>query len=106
MMPERWREGEAAVVGLGRSGVGAALLLAREGVRVYASDGASEGGAAAGAARLAAAGIEAIAGAHDLDRIARATVVGASPGVPPPATPGAASGSCGRRTIRSAAGST
>jgi len=95
MMPERWREGEAAVIGLARSGVGAALLLAREGVRVYASDGASEGMAAAGAARLAAAGIDASAGAHDLDRIARAAVVVASPGVPPDAPPLAAARAAG-----------
>ena len=41
------------MIGLGRSGVNAALLLAREGVRVYASDGGSDAAAAAGAARLA-----------------------------------------------------
>jgi UDP-N-acetylmuramoylalanine--D-glutamate ligase len=95
MMPERWRDGEAAVIGLGRSGVGAALLLAREGVRVYASDGSSEGTAVSGAARLAAAGIDAVAGAHDLDRIARASVVIASPGVPPDAAPLAAARAAG-----------
>ena len=95
MIPERWREGEAAVIGLGRSGVGAAQLLAREGVRLYASDGASGGVAAAGAARLAAAGIEATAGSHDLDRIARAAVVVASPGVPPDAAPLAAARAAG-----------
>lgn len=95
MMPERWREGEVAVIGLARSGVGAALLLAREGVRVYASDGASEGVAAAGAARLAAAGIDASAGAHDLERIARAAVVVVSPGVPPDAPPLAAARAAG-----------
>jgi len=95
MIPERWREGEAAVIGLGRSGVGAAQLLAREGVRLYASDGAAGGVAAAGATRLAAAGIEATAGAHDLDRIARAAVVVASPGVPPDAAPLAAARAAG-----------
>jgi UDP-N-acetylmuramoylalanine--D-glutamate ligase len=90
MIPAEWRAGEAAVVGLGRSGVNAALLLAREGVRVYASDGASDAAAAAAAKRLSDAGIAAVAGAHDLERIARAVVVIASPGVPPDAPPLAA----------------
>ena len=49
MIPAEWRAGEAAVIGLGRSGVGASLLLAREGVRVYASDGGSDATATAGA---------------------------------------------------------
>ena len=37
---ERWKAGgrEAAVVGLARSGMAAALLLRREGIPVYASD--------------------------------------------------------------------
>ena len=40
MTPEAWRRGGGvvAVVGLGKSGVAATRLLAREGVRVYASD--------------------------------------------------------------------
>jgi UDP-N-acetylmuramoylalanine--D-glutamate ligase len=83
MIPAEWRSGEAAVIGLGRSGVGASLLLAREGVRVYASDGGSDVTAMAGAKKLGDAGIDASAGSHDLERIARAAVVVASPGVPP-----------------------
>jgi UDP-N-acetylmuramoylalanine--D-glutamate ligase len=83
MIPAAWRSGEAAVIGLGSSGVGASLLLAREGVRVYASDGGSDATAMAGATKLGNAGIDASAGAHDLERIARAAVVVASPGVPP-----------------------
>jgi UDP-N-acetylmuramoylalanine--D-glutamate ligase len=90
MIPAEWRSGEAAVIGLGRSGVNAALLLAREGVRVYASDSGTDAGAAAGANRLRDADIEAVSGAHDLERIARAAVVVASPGVPPNAAPLAA----------------
>jgi UDP-N-acetylmuramoylalanine--D-glutamate ligase len=90
MIPAAWKSGEAAVIGLGRSGVNASLLLAREGVRVYASDGSSDAAAAAGAKRLRDAGIDAAAGAHDLERIARAAVVVASPGVPPDAPPLAA----------------
>ncbi|MDQ2930757.1 MAG: UDP-N-acetylmuramoyl-L-alanine--D-glutamate ligase, partial [Gemmatimonadota bacterium] len=65
MIPAEWRAGEAAVIGLGRSGVAASLLLARHGVRVYASDGGSDATATAGAAKLAEAGIDASAGAHD-----------------------------------------
>ena len=38
MIPEPWRHGVVAVVGLGKSGVAATELLARAGVRVYASD--------------------------------------------------------------------
>lgn len=90
MIPAAWKSGEAAVIGLGRSGVHASLLLAREGVRVYASDGSSDAAAAAGAQRLRDAGIDAVAGAHDLERIARAAVAVASPGVPPDAPPLAA----------------
>ena len=87
MIPAEWKSGDAAVIGLGRSGIGAALLLAREGVRVYASDGGSDPTGVAGAARLSEAGIDATAGAHDLERIARAVVVIVSPGVPPDAPP-------------------
>jgi UDP-N-acetylmuramoylalanine--D-glutamate ligase len=90
MIPAEWKSGEAAVIGLGRSGVNASLLLAREGVRVYASDGASDAVAVANAKRLSDAGIDALAGSHDLARIARAAVVVASPGVPPDAPPLAA----------------
>ncbi|HEV7704373.1 MAG TPA: UDP-N-acetylmuramoyl-L-alanine--D-glutamate ligase, partial [Gemmatimonadaceae bacterium] len=90
MIPAEWRSGEAAVIGLGRSGVGASLLLKREGVRVYASDGGSDATAAANAKKLGDAGIDASAGGHDLERIARAAVVVASPGVPPDAPPLAA----------------
>jgi UDP-N-acetylmuramoylalanine--D-glutamate ligase len=59
--------GEAAVIGLGRSGRAAVALLEREKAAVYGSD-ESQGG-------------------HDLDRIARASFVVASPGVPPDAAP-------------------
>lgn len=82
-LPPEWLRGELAVLGLGKSGVGAARLLARAGARVYASD-AGEGDAARQAVeRLGQAGIEAEAGRHDLDRITRAAVVVASPGIPP-----------------------
>jgi UDP-N-acetylmuramoylalanine--D-glutamate ligase len=95
MIPAEWKAGEAAVVGLGRSGVAASLLLAREGVRVYASDREGDATATAGAAKLSTAGIDAKTGAHDLERIARAVVVVASPGVPPDARPLAAARAAG-----------
>ncbi len=81
------RRGEIAVIGLGASGRAAATLLAREGRAVYASDGGSGPGVRATAEALATAGVAVDAGRHDLARIARASLVVASPGVPPDAPP-------------------
>lgn len=88
----RWRQRgrEAAVIGLGKSGVAAGLLLRREGIPVYASDRAPEGDKAIGpdgVRRLIAAGAEVQLGGHDLTRIAHAGVCVVSPGVPPGAPP-------------------
>ncbi|MGA1360473.1 MAG: UDP-N-acetylmuramoyl-L-alanine--D-glutamate ligase [Gemmatimonadaceae bacterium] len=77
--------GEVAVIGLGASGVAVARLLARSGVRVYVSDAGRGDRVQQAAAALRAEGIDAEAGAHDLDRIARASAVVVSPGVPPTA---------------------
>jgi len=92
MIPEAWRRGEVAVVGLGKSGVAATTLLARAHVRVYASDGAEQpyGGGAAVAALRALPGVTVQVGGHDLARIRAAAGVVASPGVPPDAPPLAA----------------
>ncbi len=79
--------GEVAVIGLGRSGVAAARLLHRDGRRVYASDAGHGDRVRAAAATLTAIGIDAEAGRHDLDRIARVAAIIASPGVPPTAPP-------------------
>ncbi|MDQ6887114.1 MAG: UDP-N-acetylmuramoyl-L-alanine--D-glutamate ligase [Gemmatimonadota bacterium] len=68
MIPEQYRHGEIAVVGLGKSGVAATRLLASGGALVYGSDSAK-------------------GPAHDLDRIGRASLVVASPGIPPDAPP-------------------
>jgi UDP-N-acetylmuramoylalanine--D-glutamate ligase len=77
-----------AVVGLGKSGVAAARLLAREGVRVYASDGSDHPYAGAAVDRLRALpGVEVDVGRHDLAKIRAATGVVVSPGVPPDAAP-------------------
>ena len=80
-------EREVAVIGLGASGRAAARLLARAGVRVYASDAGSGEAVQEAAAALVAAGLAADAGRHDLGRIARAEAVVVSPGVPPDAAP-------------------
>ena len=96
MIPSAWRGNEVAVVGLGRSGVAATRLLAREGVRVYASDRAAQ---VPGAPDLAAlrglGGVEVQVGGHDVARIARAVALVVSPGVPPNAPPLEAAGRAG-----------
>jgi UDP-N-acetylmuramoylalanine--D-glutamate ligase len=86
---ERWRATgrEAAVLGLARSGVAATLLLRREGIPVYASDGAAGPELEASAVALRAAGAEVELGRHDLGRIGRAGVVVVSPGVAPESAP-------------------
>ncbi|HXQ27759.1 MAG TPA: UDP-N-acetylmuramoyl-L-alanine--D-glutamate ligase [Gemmatimonadales bacterium] len=87
MIPESWRAGEVAVVGLGRSGVAATRLLVHAGVAVYASDAASPA-VPADVGRLPRVTVE--LGRHDLARIRRARAVVVSPGVPPTAPPLAA----------------
>jgi len=77
--------GEVAVVGLGRSGQSVSQLLRLAGARVYASDSAAADPGTV--TKLAGMGVDASAGGHDLDRIAAACVVVASPGVPPDAPP-------------------
>ncbi len=84
------RPGEIAVIGLGKSGAAVATLLRRDGHRVYASDGGVSSSLDATAARLRALGVDAQTGTHDLQRIATAALVVASPGVPPSARPLAA----------------
>ena len=78
---------ELAVVGLGKSGRAVAELLAREGVRVYGSDAAASPAAEQAASELRTLGVTVDVGRHDLERIARAGLVVASPGVPPAAPP-------------------
>ena len=83
----QWRTGEAAVVGLARSGVAACRLLRRLGVKVYASDVSVTPELEQAAAELRAQGCDVDLGGHDTVRIAKAKVVVVSPGVPPSATP-------------------
>ncbi|HEV8410316.1 MAG TPA: Mur ligase family protein, partial [Gemmatimonadaceae bacterium] len=85
MIRDQILRGEVAVIGLGRSGRSVSTLLRRAGARVYASD-ASEADPGT-IAKLAAIGVDAKGGGHDLDRIGAAAVVVVSPGVPPNAPP-------------------
>ncbi len=97
MIPAAWKDGVVAVIGLGRSGVAATRLLARAGVRVYASDAAAHpaGGDAVAALRGLGAGVEVELGRHDLAKIRAAAAVIVSPGVPPEAPPLAAARAAG-----------
>jgi UDP-N-acetylmuramoylalanine--D-glutamate ligase len=82
---DRWRETgrEVAVVGLGKSGVSATLLLRERRIPVYASDSGSGPTFDGWARTLKAAGAAVDVGGHDLDRVARAAAVVVAPGVPP-----------------------
>jgi UDP-N-acetylmuramoylalanine--D-glutamate ligase len=77
--------GEVAVIGLGKSGVAVAMLIARDGGRVYASDAGRSPTVEANAESLRARGVDVQVGGHDLQRIAAASLVVVSPGVPPTA---------------------
>ena len=76
---------EVAVVGLGRSGVGAAKLLRSIGSAVYASDAGGGPGVEAAAASLRVIGAAVDTSGHDLDRISRCRLLVVSPGVRPDA---------------------
>ena len=84
MLPRLTASGaEAAVLGLGRSGVAATRLLRRWGVPVYASDAGAGALYDRTADQLRAEGATVEVGGHDLSRIARAGLCVVSPGVPP-----------------------
>jgi UDP-N-acetylmuramoylalanine--D-glutamate ligase len=87
VIDEARSRGEIAVIGLGRSGIAAARLLARGGARVYVSDAGTGDVVAQAAAMLRAEGIAADGGVHDMARIRAASLVVVSPGVPPSALP-------------------
>jgi UDP-N-acetylmuramoylalanine--D-glutamate ligase len=74
---------EIAVVGLGKSGVAATLLLRQMGIPVYASDSGSGPRHKAWTRTLRQAGAAVDVAGHDLARIARAGGVVVAPGVPP-----------------------
>jgi UDP-N-acetylmuramoylalanine--D-glutamate ligase len=79
------RRGEFAVLGLARSGFAAARMLRAAGISVYASDASASEGVRAAAATLEREGVSVHLGGHDLARIASASVLVVSPGVPPDA---------------------
>src|SRR5437899_10488489 len=102
LIPEAWRRGPGvvAVIGLGKSGVAATQLLARERVRVYASDASDHpygGETVAALKRLP--GVEVEVGRHDLARIRQAVGVIVSPRVPPDAPPIAPARHAGREVL-------
>jgi len=72
-----------AILGLGRSGTAAARLVAARGAEVYASDRVAGEPQVAAAASLAAEGIDAEAGGHDVERVIEADLVIVSPGIGP-----------------------
>src|SRR5918994_1093348 len=78
-----WLLREIAVIGLARRGRSVAILLARSGNSVYASDSGSSPALQATAAELRGEGVHVQLGGHDLARIERASLVVVSPGVPP-----------------------
>jgi UDP-N-acetylmuramoylalanine--D-glutamate ligase len=98
-MPAGWLAGEIAVVGLARSGRAVAMLLARTGADVYASDSGTGKALDSAAAALREEEVDVQLGAHDLERIGRASLVVASPGVPPMAPPLAAARSRGIEVV-------
>ena len=88
LVPEAWRRAGSvvAIIGLGKSGVAAARLLAREGVRVYASDASDHPYAGEAAEALKSVPwVDVEIGRHDLSKIRQAAGVVVSPGVPPDA---------------------
>lgn len=94
-IPEAWRRGEVAVVGLARSGQSACRLLRRLECRVYASDAKATAELVSAAERLRAEGCAVEVGGHDPARIAQASLVVLSPGVPPEAPPVRAAAAAG-----------
>jgi UDP-N-acetylmuramoylalanine--D-glutamate ligase len=94
MKPE-WLRGEIVVVGLARSGKSVAHLLARAGSDVYATDSGRSPELERTAAALERDQVAVQLGGHDLERIARSSLVVASPGVPPNAPPLAAARGAG-----------
>ena len=86
MQPE-WLRHEVAVIGLGKSGASVATLLVRSGNLVYASDASRTPELDQTRTQLERDGVDVDLGKHDLARIARASLVVVSPGVPPDIPP-------------------
>lgn len=86
-MQAEWLRHEIAVLGLARSGTSVATLLARTGNLVYASDAARTPELEAAGLHLEREGVDVGLGKHDVERVARSSLVVVSPGVPPDAPP-------------------
>jgi UDP-N-acetylmuramoylalanine--D-glutamate ligase len=88
-MLDAWRSPgrEVAVIGLGKSGLAAGLLLSERGVRVYASDSGTSERHQQWADTLRAAGATVELGGHDLEKIRSAVAAVVAPGVPPGVPP-------------------
>ena len=87
MIPEEWRRGEIAVLGLGRTGLALAKFLSSKGYRVYASDRDGSAAQRLAAESMDSPNISFDFGSHDLARIAQSALVVPSPGLPPSAEP-------------------
>ena len=87
MILEELPAGEIAVLGLAKSGTAVSRLLLVDGRKIYASDSSDSATARTNAESLARIGVDASPGGHDLARVARASLVVASPGIPPDAPP-------------------
>lgn len=99
MTRDSWRQGEVAVLGLGRSGDAASRLLRANDATVYASDSGRSAELESMAQSLRSAGVDVQLGGHDIARIARASMVVTSPGIPPDAPALAAARRSGARII-------
>ncbi len=82
-IPDSWAGLRVAVLGLGRSGRGAARLLRRAGASVYASDFADSEELREGEAELRAASVEVELGGHDVKKLQASEMIVVSPGIPP-----------------------
>ena len=98
MTEEGDREGEVAILGLGKSGTAAAKLLLADGRRVYISDANTAPLLEDVARQLRDIGAVVDTGGHDLARIARAAKVVVSPGIDP-ATPAVAAARQAKRRL-------
>lgn len=95
MIPDAWRQGEVAVIGLGRSGAAATRFLSKQGLSIYASDSANSAQQREVADSVSNPAVTVELGGHDLHRIRRAALVVCSPGVPSDAAPLAAARGAG-----------
>ena len=99
MTPLLDKEGEVAILGLGKSGASAAKLLLADGKRVYVSDSGTAQSVEDIARQLRDIGAVVDTGGHDLARIARASKVVVSPGIDPAAPPVAAAREANRPLV-------